>query len=86
MTRAHTVAAPKHHVVSGGKAWDTVKPLHRWFSDVSRVIIVDDDAYKVWVLASLYQSAAYHMGVALTAHLSVKLSHTKKMIANLGPL
>ena len=47
MTRAHTVAAPKHHVESGGNAWDTVKPLYRWFSDVSRVIIVDDDAYKV---------------------------------------
>ena len=50
MTRTHTVAAPKHHVENGGKAWDTVKPLHRWFSDVRRVIIVDDDAYKVWDL------------------------------------
>lgn len=47
LTRAHTVAAPKHHIDNGGKAWDTVKPLNRWFKDLSRVVIVDDDAFKV---------------------------------------
>lgn len=37
----------QHHVATGGKAWDTVKPLGRWFKDLSRVILVDDDAFKV---------------------------------------
>ncbi len=45
--RSHTVAAPMHHMESGGKQWDTVKPLHMWFKDVSRVLLVDDDFYKV---------------------------------------
>ena len=45
--RSHTVAAPMHHMESGGKQWDTVKPLHMWFKDVSRVLLVDDDSYKV---------------------------------------
>ena len=35
------------HVANGGEAWDTVKPLRKWFKDLSRVILVDDDAYKV---------------------------------------
>ena len=41
------MAAPMHHMESGGKQWDTVKPLHMWFKDVSRVLLVDDDSYKV---------------------------------------
>ena len=47
MTRGHTVAAPASHVDGGGKAWDTVKPLHTWFKDLRKVILVDDDAFKV---------------------------------------
>ena len=41
------MAAPMHHMERGGKQWDTVKPLHMWFKDVSRVLLVDDDSYKV---------------------------------------
>lgn len=47
LSRRHTIAAPDHHVQGGGNAWDTVKPLHRWFKYLHRVILVDDDAYKV---------------------------------------
>jgi len=32
---------------AGGKAWDTVKPLACYFSKLDRVLLVDDDAYKV---------------------------------------
>lgn len=46
--RSHTVAAPMHHRESGGNKWDTVKPLHIWFRDISRVLLVDDDSYKVF--------------------------------------
>ena len=50
--RDHTVPAPQGHVAattgdaSTAKAWDTVKPLGRWFSRLHRVVLVDDDAYK----------------------------------------
>ena len=47
MSRGHTVAAPTDHIERGGKAWDTVKPLHTWFKDLRKVILVDDDAFKV---------------------------------------
>lgn len=47
LSRNHTVAAPKSHISNGGNTWDTVKPLHMWFMDLSRVFLVDDDAYKV---------------------------------------
>lgn len=30
----------------GGKPWDTVKPLHRYFADLSRVLLVDDSPHK----------------------------------------
>lgn len=48
------MAAPKSHVKNGGKAWDTVKPLHKWFKDLSRVLLVDDDSYKVLSVALAY--------------------------------
>ena len=36
------------YVASGGNAWDTVKPLQKHFgSRIHRVVLVDDDAYKV---------------------------------------
>ena len=35
--------------------------------------------------ATLYESAAYHVEFALTAHLFVKLSHDQEIVANLGP-
>ncbi|BDA48138.1 probable bifunctional polynucleotide phosphatase/kinase at N-terminal half [Coccomyxa sp. Obi] len=46
LTRSHTEAAPDLHVLGGGNKWDTVKPLNKWFKDLSRVFLVDDDAYK----------------------------------------
>ena len=56
------MAAPMHHMESGGKQWDTVKPLHMWFKDVSRVLLVDDDSYKVshrpWLLLRLNASSS----------------------------
>jgi hypothetical protein len=45
--RAHTAPAGKRHVAAGGNPWDTVKPLHCHFRNIHRVILVDDDAYKV---------------------------------------
>ena len=49
LTRSHTVGAPHSHVKGGGNTWDTVKPLKQWFKDLSRVFLVDDDAYKVCI-------------------------------------
>ena len=40
----------QEHAAKGGKAWDTVKPLSKWFRNLARVILVDDDAYKVVTL------------------------------------
>jgi hypothetical protein len=34
------------HVRSGGKPWDTVKPLGHWFQRMGRVVLLDDDGYK----------------------------------------
>jgi len=31
---------------AGGKPWDTVKPLGRYFTDLSRIILVDDSPHK----------------------------------------
>lgn len=45
--RAHTREAPVEHRAAGGEAWDTVKPLGRHFSNMHRVLLVDDDAFKV---------------------------------------
>ena len=39
--------APEEHKAASGKAWDTVKPLARYFSKLHRVLLVDDDAFKV---------------------------------------
>lgn len=44
--RVHTEPAPQTHMAAGGKAWDTVKPLHKYFKNLHRVILMDDDAYK----------------------------------------
>ena len=52
------MAAPMVHMESGGKQWDTVKPLHMWFKDVSRVLLVDDDSYKVFHRPHLLLSLA----------------------------
>lgn len=41
--------ASASHVAAGGKEWDTVKPLHKWFKHLDRVLLMDDDAYKVWL-------------------------------------
>lgn len=30
----------------GGKSWDTMKPLHPFFKDLSNVLLFDDDSYK----------------------------------------
>ena len=45
--RGHTQLAPQHHIDSGGRNWDTVKPLGRYFRQMHRILLVDDDAYKV---------------------------------------
>jgi len=42
--------APPEHKEASGKAWDTVKPLARYFSKLHRVLLVDDDAFKVFPL------------------------------------
>ncbi len=48
LTRQKTQQAPMHHVANGGNTWDTVKPLQKHFGGrVHRVVLVDDDAYKV---------------------------------------
>ena len=47
LTRAHTMDATQEHKASGGKDWDTVKPLARYFSKLDRLLLIDDDAYKV---------------------------------------
>jgi hypothetical protein len=40
----------QEHAANGGKAWDTVKPLSKWFRHMDRVVLVDDDAFKVLFL------------------------------------
>lgn len=48
LTRAKTERAPHHHISNGGNAWDTVKPLAKAFGGrAHRIVLVDDDAYKV---------------------------------------
>jgi hypothetical protein len=47
LTRAHTNPAPRAHVLAGGDPWDTVKPLGSYFPDLRRVVLVDDDYWKV---------------------------------------
>ncbi|KAL0051579.1 hypothetical protein WJX82_010299 [Trebouxia sp. C0006] len=44
--RSHTEKVSAEHVKGGGKEWDTVKPLHKWFKHMHRVLLMDDDAYK----------------------------------------
>ncbi|KAK3233723.1 hypothetical protein CYMTET_56006 [Cymbomonas tetramitiformis] len=43
LSRDHCTAAPETHQ---GDAWDTVKPLHWWFEDLSRVLLIDNEAFK----------------------------------------
>lgn len=45
--RAHTEKASADHIAAGGKEWDTIKPLHKWFKHLDRVLLMDDDDYKV---------------------------------------
>lgn len=47
--RSQTLLAPPSHREAGGKAWDTVKPLYKLFRKLHRVLLVDDDAFKVWL-------------------------------------
>lgn len=47
LCRSHTDPAPPEHVAAGGDPWDTVKPLARYFPNLRRVILVDDDHWKV---------------------------------------
>lgn len=48
--RGHTGKASAQHVKAGGNAWDTCKPLHKWFKYLHRVLLMDDDAYKVMLV------------------------------------
>lgn len=45
--REHCRPASADHIARGGNEWDTVKPLGGNFSDVSRIVLVDDDLHKV---------------------------------------
>ena len=45
--RDHTDKVSASHIAAGGKEWDTIKPLHKWFKHLHRVLLMDDDAYKV---------------------------------------
>ena len=47
LTRSHTRPAPRGHVLAGGDPWDTVKPLGSCFPTLRRIILVDDDSWKV---------------------------------------
>ena len=48
--RGHTQEASAEHKAGGGEEWDTVKPLGRYFAQLHRLLLVDDDAYKVWLV------------------------------------
>lgn len=37
---------------AGGNEWDTVKPLHKWFKHMDRVLLIDDVADKVWLFCT----------------------------------
>lgn len=63
--RGHTGKASPEHVKAGGNAWDTCKPLHKWFKHLHRVLLMDDDAYKVMLLLTqmCYMSSSLHVHV-----------------------
>ena len=44
--RGHTEMASAAHMEAGGNEWDTVKPLHKWFKHLDRVLLIDDVADK----------------------------------------
>ncbi|KAL0046319.1 hypothetical protein WJX82_009128 [Trebouxia sp. C0006] len=44
--RGHAAKAAGSLIEPGRKAWDTVKPLHKWFKHLHRVLLLDDDAGK----------------------------------------
>ena len=45
--RVHTISTTVDHKLNGGKEWDTMKPLQRYFSRMHQTLLVDDDAFKV---------------------------------------
>lgn len=51
--RGHTATAPSAVKGGRGNAWDTVKPVGRYFHDMRRVLLLDDEACKVSTV-SLY--------------------------------
>ena len=49
-TRSNTQAVQQAHIDAGGNEWDTVKPLAALVPKIGplhRVLLIDDDAYKV---------------------------------------
>ena len=48
LCRQHTISSEKAGVVrpEGANPWDTVKPLGQYFSDKSRVLLIDDSPHK----------------------------------------
>ena len=49
LTRSFTAPAKQEHVEATGrefKAWDTVKPLKKYFPNLHRVLLFDDDQHK----------------------------------------
>lgn len=66
--RGHAAKAAGSLIEPGRKAWDTVKPLHKWFKHLHRVLLLDDDAGKVW--------QAHDLGLAWLASAGLIPSHT----------
>ena len=72
--RSHTEKVSADHVKGGGKEWDTVKPLHKWFKHMHRVLLMDDDAYKVCTLPHLGRKC-------MSAYLNCAASATTKKLS-----
>lgn len=75
LTRSHTRDAPSSHIMDGGNAWDTVKPLTQWFKDLHRVILVDDDAFKVYKFSAVWPLSFSCTCLEVTMHKCL-LGHT----------
>ena len=73
--RVHTIAATPDHITRGGKEWDTRKPLSRYFSRTDRVLLVDDDAFKVSTVKGLCRSARLCIAVPVWSCPCALLQH-----------
>jgi len=46
--RQHTCPVPEGHKQGPTNAWDTCKPLNKWFKKLHRVVLIDDDLHKAY--------------------------------------